>query len=247
MSQTQEYAGRQAAQPNNTYLSIYSSTYSGANNGYYRFDIYCCSNWLSYSNIGSFTDSYGNTYSGNFYDLRVNRYGNLGSTYEGCIRMYGYKVYYYQLSYNPGVYTCNIPDSSGRTQRVNFALYGYNSKYVIILLVQCIYITNHSLAQNIPSIYRFRHTQDSSSVLTLTCETRTAPPTNITWQRDGVNLTIDGSTVQMTQTVTNRQNSYFTSTLSITDDPDNVIGTYRVIVGSSFGERTSSTISFRGN
>ena len=104
-----------------------------------------------------------------------------------------------------------------------------------------------TLVQNVPSIYRFQRTQDSSSVLTLTCETRTAPPTNITWQRDGVNLTVDGSTIQMWQTVTNRQSSYFTSTLSITDDPDNVIGTYRVIVGSSFGESTSSNISFRGN
>jgi hypothetical protein len=50
----------------------------------------------------------------------------------------------------------------------------------------------------------------------------------------------------MMQTVTNRQNSYFTSTLSIYDDPDNVIGTYNVIVGSSFGQATSGTITLRG-
>ena len=50
----------------------------------------------------------------------------------------------------------------------------------------------------------------------------------------------------MTQTVTNRPSSYFTSTLAINDDPDNIAGTYRVIVGGSFGETTSSTISMRG-
>ena len=103
------------------------------------------------------------------------------------------------------------------------------------------------LAQNVPSIYRFRQAQNSNSVLSLTCETRTAPPTEITWQRNGANLTVDGSIVQMTQTVTNRQSSYFSSTLSIIDDPDNVVGTYRVIVGSSFGQATSSTISLRGS
>ena len=33
------------------------------------------------------------------------------------------------LSYNQGMYTCNIPDSYGQTQAVNFALYSETSKY----------------------------------------------------------------------------------------------------------------------
>ena len=107
-------------------------------------------------------------------------------------------------------------------------------------------LTKQLVARNVPTIYRFQRTRVSNSVLTLTCETRTAPPAEITWQRNGVNLTVDGTIIQMTQTVTNRPSSYFTSTLSINNDPDNVVGTYRVIVGSSFGETTSSTISMRG-
>ena len=109
-----------------------------------------------------------------------------------------------------------------------------------------IILTKQLLAQNVPTIYRFQRTRVSNSVLTLTCETRTAPPTEITWQRNGANLTVDGTIIQMTQTVTDRLSSYFTSTLSINDDPDNVAGTYRVIVGSSFGETMSGTISIRG-
>ena len=245
VSQTQRYAGRQAAQPNNTYLSIYSGRYSSANNGYIRFDMYCCSNQSSSSYIGSFADPY-SVYTGNFRDLRIDRYSS-SSTYAGCIRLYGYEYYSSYLSYNSGVYTCNIPDSNGQTQRVNFALFGYNSKFVSLLHIYNNYLLlNNPLAQNVPTIYRFQRTRVSNSVLTLTCETRTAPPAEITWQRNGVNLTVDGSIIQMTQTVTNRPSSYFTSTISISDDPDNIVGTYRVIVGSSFGQTTSGNIFMSG-
>ena len=88
--------------------------------------------------------------------------------------------------------------------------------------------------------------QNSDSVLSLSCETRTAPPTEITWQRNGLNLTVDGSTIQMIQSVTNRPSSYFTSTLYINDDPDSVVGNYSVIVGNKFGNSTSETISIEG-
>ena len=133
VSQTQRYAGSQAAQANNTYLSIYSGTYSSAGYSNTRFNVYCCSNRSSQSNIGSFTDPHGNTYNSNFYDLRIQRY-SYSSTYVGCIQLYGYESYYSSLYYPSGVYTCNIPDSSGQTQRVNFALYGYNSKYTLYVL-----------------------------------------------------------------------------------------------------------------
>ena len=61
-----------------------------------------------------------------------------------------------------------------------------------------------------------------------------------------MNLTIDGNTVQMTQTVASRRSSYFDNTLSIIDDPDNVVGNYTVTVGNSRGHRTSAVISIRG-
>ena len=129
VSQTQGYAGRQAAQPNNTYLSVYSGTYSSAGYSSTRFQVYCCSNRSSSSNIGSFTEPYGSVYTSNFHHLIIERY-TYSSTYAGCIRLYSSVSYYYSLSYNPGVYMCNIPDSNGQTQRVNFALFNYNSKFI---------------------------------------------------------------------------------------------------------------------
>lgn len=80
----------------------------------------------------------------------------------------------------------------------------------------------------------------------LTCRTRTAPPTEITWQRDGLNLTIDGNTVQMIQRVTDRTNSYYDNSISIFDDPDNVIGNYTCVVGNTIGHATSTVISIQG-
>ena len=132
VSQSQRYAGRQAAQPNNTYLSIYSGSRYAANYAYTRFNVYCCSNQSSSSNIGSFTEPYGNTYTSNFRDLRIERY-SYSSSYAGCIRLYGYEYYISSLSYYSGVYMCNIPDSSGQTQRVNFALFSYNSKFYSLI------------------------------------------------------------------------------------------------------------------
>jgi hypothetical protein len=103
------------------------------------------------------------------------------------------------------------------------------------------------LARNAPTIYSFGHTQSSNSILSLTFQTRTAPPTDVILQRNGLNLTIDGSTIQMTQTITNRYNSYYNNILSINDDPDNVIGNYTIVVGNSVGQVTSNTISIEGN
>ena len=61
-----------------------------------------------------------------------------------------------------------------------------------------------------------------------------------------MNLTIDRNTVQMTQTVASRRSSNFVNSLSISDDPDNVVGNYTVTVGNSLGHRTSAVISIRG-
>ena len=114
------YAGRQAAQPDNTYINVDSGSGSSSY-GSTRFLLYCCSNSTS-SNVGSFTDPYGNTYTSNFNDLRISRYYS-GQTYTGCIRLEGYEYYYRSFSYRSGVYTCNIPDANGQSLQVNFALY----------------------------------------------------------------------------------------------------------------------------
>ena len=136
VSLSQRYAGRQAAQPDNTYMSVYSQIYTSYNT---RFTVYCCFNHSYYSSyIGSFTDPNGYTYTSNFRDLRIERYA-ISSSYAGCIQLRGYESSYYSsLSYTSGVYTCNAPDSNGQTRSVNFALYGYNSECKSLILFRLV-------------------------------------------------------------------------------------------------------------
>ena len=119
------YAGRQAAQPDNTYINVDSgSRYRSST----RFSLYCCSNSTA-GYIGSITEPRNYMYTSDFNDLRIVRYST-GSSYTGCIQFYGYERY--SFSYTSGVYTCNIPDASGQTQRVNFALYDQNCTFITI-------------------------------------------------------------------------------------------------------------------
>ena len=120
------YAGRQAAQPDNTYINVDSGYYDYSRT---RFELFCCSNSTANS-VGSIIEPYGSTYTSSFNDLRIIRYGT-GNSYTGCIKLYGYERYY-SLSYNPGVYTCSVIDANGRSLLVNFALYNQGCTFVII-------------------------------------------------------------------------------------------------------------------
>ena len=92
------------------------------------------------------------------------------------------------------------------------------------------------VARNVPSIFFVHHVvDDPTSVLTLICVTKTAPPTEITWQKDGMNIADDDVTLK-TLSVTDRNSSTYVSTISIrTDNVLNHIATYTVIVGNSHG------------
>ena len=142
------YAGRQAAQPDDTYIVV--DTGSNRHSDYYRLKLYCCSNATS-SNVGYFTFPNGRARSSNYDDFTITRYSSSDS-YAGCIYM---EIYYrrescrntyssYYRTYRrvcetdvnfslessqTGIYTCTVPDRSGNNQRVNFALYSEGSKY----------------------------------------------------------------------------------------------------------------------
>ena len=131
------HGGRQSAQPNDTYIVV--DTGNNRYSDYIRLKLYCCSN-ATYSNVGSFTFPDGSTRSRNYDDFRITRYSS-SSAYAGCIFMdiYYYNhcsgwycnpdIYFSLASSQKGVYTCNIPDASGHTQNVNFALYSEGSKF----------------------------------------------------------------------------------------------------------------------
>lgn len=76
-----------------------------------------------------------------------------------------------------------------------------------------------------PAVYRSRYTDlsrnnndDTLNLLgTILCSTQYSPPTNVTWKRDGVAVSVDGDRYEMIQTVTNRDYSYYDSVLRIRD------------------------------
>ena len=61
------------------------------------------------------------------------------------------------------------------------------------------------------------------SIKTLTCTSTGSPATVVTWMKDEQPLTIDGSTYQLTQTVTNRRESTYENVLTINDELNNII------------------------
>ena len=123
--------------PNNSIIT----TYTGSVGSYYyhryryrysiyrRMGFYCCSNSTSGS-TGSFIGRNGNTYSGRF---SVQHYSSSHS-YAGCMHIYLDGSYNFQnyLS-EEGIYTCRMPDSTGRNIDVNVGIYrhGYGSEFIL--------------------------------------------------------------------------------------------------------------------
>ena len=153
MTRSISYAGRQASQPNNTYVVVDTGSYNY--NDYIRLKLYCCSNTTS-SSVGSFTFPNNVTRTSGYDYFRITRFSS-GNSYTGCILMdiyYYYRhrqnCYYYNDWYGvrytcnqvydnslvlssseTGTYSCNIPDVSGNLQKVYFALNSEGSKYYI--------------------------------------------------------------------------------------------------------------------
>lgn len=74
---------------------------------------------------------------------------------------------------------------------------------------------------------------------TLTCTSTGSPATTVSWLRDGLPLTIDGSTFQMTQTVINRRAATYENVLIINDVQANIVDhTYTCTVANVLGSDT---------
>ena len=68
-----------------------------------------------------------------------------------------------------------------------------------------------------------------------------SPATTVTWEKDGVPLSIDGSTYQLTQTVINRTTSTYSNVLTVSEAaPTGVAGTYSCNVSNQIGWDTES-------
>ena len=128
--------------PNNSIITTYTGSvgryrYRYSYRYHYRYSIYrrmgfyCCSNSTSGS-TGSFIGRNGNTYSGSF---SVEHYSSSHS-YAGCMHIYLDTSHYsqnYLSSSEEGIYTCRMPDSTGRNIDVNVGIYrhGYGSEFIL--------------------------------------------------------------------------------------------------------------------
>ena len=131
MSSTQ-LSYRNSSLHNNSIITSYTGSVSYYSS-YTRMGFYCCSNSTSGSN-GTLIGLDGNSYSGKF---SFQRYGS-SNRYAGCMYIYLYKAYRsysqnYLDSSEEGIYTCRMPDSTGRNIDVSVGIYrhGYTSKFIV--------------------------------------------------------------------------------------------------------------------
>ena len=98
-----------------------------------KMGFYCCSNSTSAGQDGIFIGLNDNPYSGGW--ITISRQSS-SSSHEGCMYLhYEKRLYYYRRSYYPpfeyGIYTCRMPDTTGRNIDVNVGIYprGYRGKF----------------------------------------------------------------------------------------------------------------------
>ena len=78
-------------------------------------------------------------------------------------------------------------------------------------------------------------------IRTLTCTSIGSPATTVSWVKDGVPLSIDGSTYQLTQTITDRVSSTYSNVLTVSETaPTGIAGTYTCTVSNDLGTDSSS-------
>ena len=97
-----------------------------------------------------------------------------------------------------------------------------------------------------PYISSMSHVSSQDSSLTLRCISYNAPPTSITWEKDGEPLDIDWNTIRMRQRITHYRNSYYENLLLIDQRPDDVVGEYTCTVSNKYGSSTGSTTTVQG-
>ena len=94
----------------------------------------------------------------------------------------------------------------------------------------------------------------TTALATIQCQTESYPPTWVVWQKNRVEISVDGQSYETLQMITNRRNSYFRNILIVKDVVE-IVGTplYTCLVGNSAGNISRSVrvsiyirISFSG-
>ena len=80
----------------------------------------------------------------------------------------------------------------------------------------------------------------------LTCTSTGSPPTTIMWQKDGHNITVDGSKFKLARSIVNRRASIYDNILTIDDEYANLLGTFSCRVENEFGSSYTKTVDAVG-
>ena len=116
--------------PNNSIITTYTG-YVDYPSTYRRLAFYCCSNSIS-RYATSFIGLNGNSYSGR---IRIERFSS-SSSYAGCMYLYldqlRNPLQNVLSSDEQGIYTCRMPDSTGRIIDLNVGIYrdDYTCKFL---------------------------------------------------------------------------------------------------------------------
>ena len=90
------------------------------------------------------------------------------------------------------------------------------------------------------------YTVPSDQILTIICQTRDAPPTNLYWYLNDTLINIDRNVFTVSQRVTNYTSSSYDNMLLVDYKQGNAVGTYHCNVSNHYGTSKSSVISIQG-
>lgn len=86
----------------------------------------------------------------------------------------------------------------------------------------------------------------SSLAPSLSCSTTGVPPTEVTWQKDSRQMTINDGLTEMVKSITSYYNSSYSTSLYLFDDIGSIRGSYTCTAGSRLGTRSSQTLTIKG-
>ena len=113
-----------------------------------------------------------------------------------------------------------------------------------ILKLSCYFC---ALGHSVSTITLQQKASALNSAPTLSCTTTGVPPTEVTWQKDGLNMTVHDNTTEMVKSITSRRSSTYSTSLLLYSDIDTVRGNYTCTAGNRLGTRTSQTLVIEGN
>ena len=94
---------------------------------------------------------------------------------------------------------------------------------------------------NINNIQRLSWSATYSNVLRIAANTRYSPPTNLIWYRNGIPIDTTKGNASLAFSITRRSSSFYTTTLSLADTADEIVGMYNISMEDSRGRVNSRT------